>query len=231
MRHSKAIWLSVALVAVFAGAVAAQSAKDGAPGDAGVVPLAAKDGGPRRWRVTAPTGATLHTRPDRAADAAAEAAPGAVLSNMGCDTHGSEVWCDVRPFRGGPRGYAERQALAPAPGPDGAVPFGPNTSATRAAKRAFDAETQVACAQEAGQTLGQCAAGVARADGGDATVAVTFPNGFRRMLYFLQGEFVSASTTMSGNGRDIDWLRFDGMFVIRVDDQRYEFPESLVYPH
>ncbi len=77
--------------------------------------------------------------------------------------------------------------------------------------------------------MGECNAEVARGGGRDATVVVTFPNGFARRLYFVHGEFVSASSTMSGSGIDTDWRVENGLHEIRVDDQRYELPEILVF--
>ena len=62
----------------------------------------------------------------------------------------------------------------------------------------------------------------ARSKGGDATVVVTFANGFKRTLYFAHGMFIRADTTMSGVGYDTDWQVEGNMHIIRVDDQRYE---------
>ncbi|MEM7635371.1 MAG: hypothetical protein AAF299_12470, partial [Pseudomonadota bacterium] len=58
---------------------------------------------------------------------------------------------------------------------------------------------------------------------------VTFPNGFARNLYFVHGEFVRASATMSGVGTDMDWRLQNGRYFIRVDDQRYELPTTLIF--
>jgi hypothetical protein len=34
---------------------------------------------------------------------------------------------------------------------------------------------------------------------------------------------------MSGVGTDTDWSMAAGVFIIRVDDQRFELPEALVF--
>ena len=159
----------------------------------------------------------------------ATAPEGAVLSNLGCTEAADPVWCEVRPFRGGVRGFVPAERLQPAQGPDGTTPMGLDDSKNRARKRGFDAMGSIACAQEQGQALGTCGAAVARSGGGDATVVATFPNGFARQLYFVQGEFVSASATMSGVGTDTDWRLENGFHVIRVNDQRYELPDVLVF--
>ncbi|MGF1551870.1 MAG: hypothetical protein ACFBWO_05115 [Paracoccaceae bacterium] len=193
------------------------------------VPRSAEDGGPRRWAVTAEDGLGLRDAP--AADAAVVSAvpKGAVLSNLGCAAREDRVWCEVRPFRGGARGFAPAASLRPAAGPDGTVPMGPDDSARRARGRDFDARGEVRCAQEVGEALGPCAAGVARGGGGDASVVVRFPSGFARTLFFVHGAFVSGDATMSGVGTDTDWRVEDGAHVVRVDDQRFVLPGAFVF--
>ena len=187
------------------------------------------EGGVRRWQAVSGDGLDLRQRPSMATEVIARLSSGAVLSNFGCTEEAAEGWCEVRPFRGGARGFVPAGSLLPAHGPDGVVPTGPNDSKHRAGRRDFDADGEIACAQERGQALGTCAAAVARSGGGDATVLVTFPNGFARQLYFVHGEFVSASATMSGAGRDTDWRLDAGLHHIRVDDQRFELPDRLVF--
>ena len=162
-----------------------------------VMKLAPEEGGPRRWQVT---GNALPVRDGPAPDAGviATAPPGTVFTNLGCLERDNQTWCEVRPLRGGKGGFAPAQALQPAEGPDGVTPMGIDDSRARARKRDFDAEERVRCAQEQGEALGTCAAAVARSGGGDATVVVTFPNGFARQLFFTHGAFMRASATMSG---------------------------------
>jgi len=184
---------------------------------------------PRRWQVTGAKVA-LRAAPEDDAPARLTLGAGAILSNMGCGPDAAgDAWCRVRPYRGGPQGYVRATRLSPAKGPDGTIPRGPDDSARRAGKGDFDATATIPCAQEKGQQPGQCDAAVARGTGGDATLVVTFPNGFARRLFFVHGTFVSASATMSGAGRDIDWQRAEDRHLIRVDDQRYELPDSFVF--
>ncbi len=101
-------------------------------------------------------------------------------------------------------------------------------AATKRAKSgAFDASGEIACAHEVGQDLGPCSAKVAR-DTEAAAVVVTFPNGFSRILTFEDGGFLRGNTTMSGVGTDTEWVLEDGLYRIRVDDQRFDIPETLV---
>ena len=65
-------------------------------------------------------------------------------------------------------------------------------------------------------------------DGAVESVAITFPNGFRRTLFFSEGRFTRASATMSGVGTDTDWRVEAGRHLIRVEDQRFEVPGELL---
>lgn len=103
----------------------------------------------------------------------------------------------------------------------------PMAATARAKSGEFDATGTVRCAQEVGQALGDCTAKVARADG-SAAVVVSFPNGFARILTFSDKTFLRGNATMSGVGTDTDWSLSDGMFHVRVDDQRFVLPEALV---
>lgn len=107
--------------------------------------------------------------------------------------------------------------------------FGDPMEATKRVRAGtFDASAEVRCAQEVGQALGPCVADVARVDG-SAAVRVTFPNGFTRVLTFDDGAFLRGNATMSGVGTDTDWRLDAGVYYIRVDDQRFEISEALVF--
>ncbi|MCG8694056.1 MAG: hypothetical protein MI806_22855, partial [Minwuiales bacterium] len=114
-------------------------------------------------------------------------------------------------------------------GPDGTVPMGADDSAFRAGRGEFGATGTLSCTQLRGQPMGRCTFGVARGTGGDATVVVTFSNGFKRTLFFAHGAFISADATMSGTGFDTDWRTDGDRHVIRVDDQRYVLPNAAVF--
>jgi len=190
---------------------------------------APSDGGVRRWQVLADGQSNIYAKKSVEAAVVGNAPPGAILSNMGCERVALEFWCKVRPIRGRKTGYMPARYLQPAVGPDGVLPMGVDDSEARARKRQYDAKGTIACAQEQGQSLGSCRIGIARSAGGDATAIVTFPNGFSRRLYFRHGMFISANSTMSGAGRDTDWNVTKGLNAIRVDDQRYEIPNDLIY--
>jgi hypothetical protein len=86
----------------------------------------------------------------------------------------------------------------------------------------------IGCAQERGEALGQCSYQIKSDEIGTTTVTVIFASGFKRRLFFSEGKFVKASVTMSGVGTDVDWSLKDAIHKIRVEDQRYEVPESLI---
>ncbi len=102
-----------------------------------------------------------------------------------------------------------------------------STLQKRAKSGDFDATGEVRCAQEVGQSLGPCQATVAR-DNGSAAVVVTFENGFSRTLLFGDRVFLRGNATMSGVGTDTQWNLSDGIYSVRVDDQRFALPEVLV---
>ncbi|WP_119165337.1 SH3 domain-containing protein [Algihabitans albus] len=207
-------------------------AQDQAPNDdsaASEASLAAPDeGGPRRWQVAAPDGIGMQASPGLDAPVIALLADGAILSNLGCEPAAGGVWCKVRPLRGRARGYVAATFLQPARAPDGTVPMGVDNSALRATQGDFDAGGILSCAQSRGQPMRDCAFGVARGTGGDATVVVTFSNGFTRKLFFVHGLFISADATMSGTGFDTDWRTEGDLHFIRVDDQRYAVPVAAI---
>lgn len=187
------------------------------------------DGGPRRWQVVSNDALKLHDTPAFDAPTIQIFDRGTVLSNLGCEYASNQVWCRVETIRGKMRGYALAEYLQPAVSPEGTVPVGDNDSVLRARKGRFNERGQIICAQERGQKMSDCTVGVARAGGGDAAVVVSFSNGFKRTLYFLNGEFISADATMSGSGSDTDWQKEGDVYFIRVDDQRYELHHKLIF--
>jgi hypothetical protein len=186
-----------------------------------------EDGGPRRLEA-ADDAVILFSGPESDAQRITEHPRGTVFSNLGCRAAAGDIWCKVAPVPRGAAGYVHAAQVKPATGPDGVVPTGVDTSKSRARAKDFDATRQISCAQEKGQAMGTCAAAVARSGGGDATVVVTFPNGFARQLYFTHGAFIRGSATMSGVGTDMDWTLADHTYGIRVDDQRFEIEERFV---
>jgi hypothetical protein len=193
------------------------------------IPSAPAEGGVRRWQVVADEAISVRATPSHNAPTIMSLANGTIVPNLGCEKYEDRVWCSIKTIRGKKSGYVLAKLLEPAAGPDGTVPLGVNDSLRRARNSRFDVGGKILCAQERGQELSECTVGVAQAGGGDATVVVSFPNGFKRSLYFVNGYFVSANTTMSGNGSDTDWQKLGDLHIIRVDDQRYELHDDLIF--
>ncbi len=186
------------------------------------------DGGARRWQVSSDRPLAMLLAPDGEA-VGIVVSDGDIVLNFGCANESGAIWCAVRPLIGGPRGFLRAENLRAVAGPDGIIARGTNDSGRRAKRKTFDATGDIPCAQEQGEALGLCQIGVARSTGGDVTASVTFPNGFARLLYFMHGQFISASATMSGAGRDTDWRVEDGIHFVRADDQRFEVPAGLLF--
>lgn len=104
----------------------------------------------------------------------------------------------------------------------------PHSARKKARMANFDLISDVDCAQELSQPFTTCTAKVAYGPKLDTAVVVMFSSGFARTLYFNDGKFISANATMSGVGTDTDWVLTNGVHLIRVDDQRYEIPASII---
>jgi hypothetical protein len=136
----------------------------------------------------------------------------------------------VQPFTGGPRGFASADYLTPAVSPNGAVMTGPDDSALRAGQGQFDATGTVPCAQDVGQPMGQCAFGVARAGGGDATVVVTKPDGTTRAIFFTRGLALSADASQADPAAfDFTATKEADLTLLRVGTERYEIPDAAIF--
>jgi hypothetical protein len=184
---------------------------------------------PRAWRVTGASGAALVREATSVrARVIARPAPGTILGNLGCRPVEGRVWCDVQPLRGGVRGYLPAEQLAPAVGPDGTVPTGPDDSALRAGQGRFDARGTLPCSQFAGQPLRSCDYGVARAGGGYATVVVTRPDGRTRAIYFALGQAIGADTSQADGNPPFRAVQDGALYRVRIGAERYDVPRSVV---
>lgn len=186
-------------------------------------------GGVRRWQIAPGRDTPVHDARTANAGVVRLLPPGTIVANAGCQADDDQRWCKVRLLASRTTGFVQAEFLEPARGPDGIVPLGPDDSEHRARKRRFDVTGNIHCAQERGQTMGPCRVGIARGVGGDATAVATFPNGFARRLRFVHGRFISANATMSGSGTDTDWRVENGRHLIRVDDQRYDILDALLF--
>jgi heat shock protein HslJ len=191
------------------------------------VAAAPENGGPRNWEVV--RALNLREQPTTSARILATYRPGTILDNLGCQRATGRVWCDVQPLGGGPRGYVAAEYLRPAISPDGSAAMGPDDSALRAGQGRFDATGPLPCAFAAGQPMGQCEFGVARAGGGYATVVIKKPDGRTRAIYFRMGRAIGADTSEADGYKPFRATREGDLMLIRVGDERYEIPDAVVF--
>lgn len=99
----------------------------------------------------------------------------------------------------------------------------------RAAKGKFNATGAVPCAQRRGQPMGQCPFGVARAGGGTAAVVVTHADGHKRMILFDKGKATGADLSQADGNTVFRAIVEAGLYRIEAGDERYEFPEAVIF--
>jgi hypothetical protein len=113
--------------------------------------------------------------------------------------------------------------------PSPAAADGLQESAGRAGEGRFNATGTVPCAQHAGQPMGQCAFGVARAGGGTATVVVTHPDGRKRAIFFERGRATGANISQADGDVRFSVQREADLNMIRIGNERYEIPDAAVF--
>jgi heat shock protein HslJ len=195
-------------------------------GSGAAAPAAPENGGPRNWEVV--RALNLREQPGASARVLARFAPGTILDNLGCRSEQGRNWCDVQRLGGGPRGYVAAEYLRSAISPDGSAAMGPDDSALRAGEGRFDASGPLPCAFAAGQAMGQCEFGVARAGGGYATVVVKKPNGRTRAIYFRMGRPIGADVSESEGRLEFSATKKNGVHRIRIGGERYEVPDAVI---
>jgi len=201
-------------------------ARHGSSPSAAVAPASPENGGPRNWEVTRTL--NLREQPSTASKVLATYRPGTILDNLGCQRVQGRDWCDVQQFGGGPRGYVAAEYLRPAISPDGSAAMGPDDSALRAGQGQFDATGPLPCAFAAGQPMGQCEFGVARAGGGYATVVVKKPDGRTRAIFFRMGRPIGADVAQSEGRKDFRAAKQGDLHRIRVGNERYEIGDAVI---
>lgn len=193
---------------------------------AAVTPAAPDAGGPRNWEVT--DSLNLREQPSASARILAKYRPGTILDNLGCRRAEGANWCDVQQLGGGPRGYVAANYLRPAISPDGSAAMGPDDSSLRAGQGRFDASGPLPCAFAAGQPMGVCEFGVARAGGGYATVVVKKPDGRDRAIFYRMGRPIGADVSQAEGRLEFRATREGDMYRIRIGDERYEITDAVV---
>lgn len=104
-----------------------------------------------------------------------------------------------------------------------------NDTALRAGERRFDATGDLPCALVKGQPMFPCPFGVARLPGGTATVVVDWPDGRSRTLFFEKGAFLAADTSEADGNPTPKVSKEADLWMIRLGDERYEFPDAVIF--
>jgi hypothetical protein len=107
--------------------------------------------------------------------------------------------------------------------------MGPDDSALRAGQGRFDASGPLRCAFAAGQPMGQCEFGVARAGVGYATVVVKKPDGRTRAIFFRMGRPIGADLSQADGSQHFRATKRGGLYHIEAGNERYEIVEEIVF--
>lgn len=85
------------------------------------------------------------------------------------------------------------------------------------------------CARYPGQPTTPCPFIVTRGTGGDATVTVTHPQGFKRTIVFEHGQPIRAEANQPDGPATVGASKEADLFFVRVGQERYEIPEAVVF--
>lgn len=121
-------------------------------------------------------------------------------------------------------GAAQAAAGAPKGGEDALV-----EAAGRAGEGKFNATGKIPCAQAAGQPMGSCDFGVARASGGTAAVSVTLPDGRKRMIMFQKGKATGADLSQADGNMKFSASKQSDLYKVQAGNERYEIPAAVVF--
>jgi hypothetical protein len=179
-------------------------------------------GGPDFWEVRGlAAGKTVNLREEASRNAAVieKIDAGTILRNKGCKMEAGQRWCRVElpenPSVGGwMRGDFLREASVAAPSSDTLVP-GTN----------YHAVGRVPCTLDGQPEVTDCEFGVTRGGPGLATVFITVPNGFVRVITFSGGKASPDSAVTS-----FDYTREDDNTIVKVNgqDERYVIPDAVI---
>ena len=103
------------------------------------------------------------------------------------------------------------------------------SSSERAGQGQFDARGPVRCAMRVGQAMGQCQAAVARDPGGTATVVITRPDGRKRMVFFENGNPISADLSQADGNMTFRASKGGDVYYVEAGNERYEIPEMFIF--
>jgi hypothetical protein len=92
----------------------------------------------------------------------------------------------------------------------------------------YHATGNIPCAMTKGQPMNTCAFGVTRKGNGTADVTVKKPDGRSRVIFFQKGKAIGADVSQADPGK-FSASKESGLYMIRIGQERYEIPESVVF--
>jgi len=104
----------------------------------------------------------------------------------------------------------------------------PNESGALVSGTEFNATGEIPCARVAGQPMGSCRFGVRRERGGSGAITVFWPDGGNRVILFEDGAPSSYDESEADGGAEMTVERKSDLFMVRIGDQRFEFPEAVI---
>jgi hypothetical protein len=92
----------------------------------------------------------------------------------------------------------------------------------------FNATGQIPCARNAGQPMGQCNFGVKREGNGNGSITVFWPDGGNRVIFFKANTPSSYDESEADGGAKMTVDENNGIFTVKIGDQRFEIFESAM---
>jgi hypothetical protein len=116
-------------------------------------------------------------------------------------------------------------------GGDGAAPV-PNferpVGGVMPAGSGFTATGQISCVRERDAASAMCDFGVIREGGGKGSITVFWPDGGNRVIFFKGNKPSSYDQSEADGGAQMTVDENNGMFSVRIGDQRFELFEAIM---
>jgi hypothetical protein len=182
-------------------------------------------GGPDFWQIKGVfAGKTVNLRREASTSSAVvkQLPLATVLRNKGCKMVDAQRWCNVEePEDSSLSGWVAGQFLAEAAPPEsGARPDDALVKGTN-----YHAVGRIPCALDGQSDVEDCEFGVTRGTPGVATIFITVPNGFVRVLAFDNGKVAPQSGVTSFSS-----TREDDNTIVKVNgvDEKYTIPDAVI---
>ena len=99
----------------------------------------------------------------------------------------------------------------------------------RAGQGKFNATGNIPCAEQKSQPTRSCPFGVARDDGGNATVRVQLLNERYRFIFFKNGKPMGAALSQADGDMTFKYTKEGDLYFIKAGKERYEIPEAVIF--